>query len=328
MRTVARVIAVDYHLPKNPVTNADLAKVSSEWIEDDIFQKTGIRQRMVVGEGEFASDLVICAAKKLFERGCCQPGDVDFLIYVTQSPDQLIPATSCILQHKLGLPQHCGAIDINQGCSGYVYGLGVATGLIESHQARGVLLLCGDTLSRYVGEDDMTVRTIFGDAGTATWITASDDTSAAIGPFLHGTDGSGAPNICVTGGALQSPSSADGRAPRIFMNGPEVFAFTMSAVPKAVKAFLEKAQLTAEEIDLFVFHQANAFILERLRSKLKIPPERFVSALENCGNTTSSSIPVSLRIAENDSRLKSGMRVLVAGYGVGYSWSLGLFRWP
>ncbi|MCX7394630.1 MAG: ketoacyl-ACP synthase III [Planctomycetales bacterium] len=324
----ARIVAVDYQLGKTCITNSQLATLSEQWTEEKIWQKTGVRQRSIATADEYASDLACHAAEHLFDRGLIRREEIDFLVYVTQSPDQLMPATACVIQSRLGLASHCGAIEINQGCSGYVYGLGVVTGLVESGQARHVLLLCADTVSRYLAPDDLTVRTLFGDAGSATSIQATTQDSQAIGPFLHGTDGSGAENLCVRGGGLRQQPDSTGGSPRMFMNGPEVFAFTMSAIPKAVQALLEQAQLTLTDIDLIVFHQANAFILEHLRSKLKVPKERFVIAMEHCGNTTSSSIPIALRIAEQDSRLQSGMRVMVVGFGVGYSWSLALLNWP
>ncbi len=327
MRPYARLMGIDYQLAGQSLGNAELAALSDQWTDESIFQKTGVRNRQVVGKDEFASDLVCRAAEKLFARGVCQPANVDFLLYVTQSPDYFMPATACVIQARLGLPSACGAIDINQGCSGYVYGLGVATGLVESGQARGVLLLCGDTVTRYLAHDDLSVRTLFGDAGSATWIAPSEEQAGAIGPFVHGTDGRGAPNLCVHGSGLRGSAEEPGQL-RMSMNGPEVFAFTMSAVPKGVKQLLEKANTTLEQIDLVVFHQANKFMLEHLRNKIKIPKERFIVAMENCGNTTSSSIPVALRTAEGDGRLKSGMKVMVVGFGVGYSWSLSLFNWP
>lgn len=325
MSATAQLTAVDYHLPDRTVTNADLAQISPDWTETDILQKTGVRVRHVAGEGELASDLACRAAEKLLARQALVPEQVDFLIYVTQSPDQFMPASACILQSRLGLPLHCGAVDVNQGCSGYVYGLGLAAGLVESGQARGVLLLCGDTPSRFLAPDDLAVRTLFGDGGSASWITAVDGPAPALGPFVHGTDGRGAPNLYVQGGLCAGPA---GQSPRMHMNGPEVFAFTMSAVPRAVRTLLSKAALTLDDVDLVVFHQANTFMLEHLRNKLKIPADRFVVAMQECGNTTSSSIPIALREAEAGSRLTAGMRVMLVGFGVGYSWSATLLRWP
>ena len=204
----ARIVAVDYQLGKTCITNSQLATLSEQWTEEKIWQKTGVRQRSIATADEYASDLACHAAEHLFDRGLIRREEIDFLVYVTQSPDQLMPATACVIQSRLGLASHCGAIEINQGCSGYVYGLGVVTGLVESGQARHVLLLCADTVSRYLAPDDLTVRTLFGDAGSATSIQATTQDSQAIGPFLHGTDGSGAENLCVRGGGLrQQPDS-------------------------------------------------------------------------------------------------------------------------
>lgn len=328
MPVYSQVAAIEFHLPGGTVSNAELAALSADWTEDKILQKTGVSTRHIVGPEEFASDLAFQAAERLFASHAVRRDEVDFLIYITQSPEQFMPATACLLQSRLGLPMECGAIDLNQGCSGYVYGLGVAAGLIESGQSRGVLLLCADTVSKYLAADDLGVRTLFGDGGAATWIVGVESEQRRIGPFVHGTDGRGGPNLCVQGGGLRTSPDVSNHPPRMSMDGPEVFAFTMSRVPAAVRGLLAKAQREIADIDLVVFHQANAFVLEHLRNKLKIPADRFLIDMEETGNTTSSSIPIALQRASVSGRLRSGMRVLVVGFGVGYSWSAALLTWP
>jgi 3-oxoacyl-[acyl-carrier-protein] synthase-3 len=242
------------------------------------------------------------------------------------------------MQHRLGIPQTAGALDFNLGCSGFVYGLGLAKGLIESGQARNVLLITAETYSKFLHPLDKSVRTLFGDAAAATLIQAVDGDQPAIGPMVYGTDGSGAQNLIVPVGgmrermATKKPLTEDEngnlRSPDdLYMNGPEIFAFTIRTVPHAFRTLLEKADLTADQVDLFAFHQANQYMLEHLRKKLKIPQEKFIIAMRDCGNTVSATIPIALKHAAIDGRLRTGSRVMLIGFGVGYSWGACMIRW-
>ncbi|MBI5425340.1 MAG: ketoacyl-ACP synthase III [Opitutae bacterium] len=321
------------HLPKTVLSNTDLALLYPDWTAEKIFEKTGIRERRVVSEGECASDLAHAAAVQLLSEGADQ---ADCLLFCTQTPDYLLPTTACVLQYRLGLPTSCAALDFNLGCSGYVYGLSLANALLASGAAEKVLFLTADTYSRLVHPLDKSTRTIFGDAGTATLLTR--DSKTRLHSFVLGSDGRGAEQLIVrTGGArharaAQPTTSVDDsgnvRDPScLFMDGPEIFNFTIKAVPKLVQSVLAKAKLTLGEIDLVVFHQANAFMLEHLRRKLGIPSEKFVINLEYCGNTVSSTIPLALAEALQAGRLRPGMKVLLAGFGVGYSWGGCILEW-
>ena len=331
MRCGSKISAITYYTPERVVDNEEVAAFSEEWTADKIKQKTGISQRHYAGHKECASDLAVNAAKRLFALGKCEIQDIDFLLFCTQSPDYLLPTTACLLQHRLGLASSVGAIDVNQGCSGYVYGLGVAEGLIASGIARNILFLTADTYSKFLSESDLSVRTLFGDAASATLIQSkSGSSSTSLGPFLFGTDGKGAQNLIVhgsgtrgaeQGGTWQSPASP------MHMNGAEIFSFTLSAVPKLVKEILIKAECSVDEVDLYVFHQANEYMLEHLRRRIAIPEEKFVVFMSNQGNTTSSSIPIALVGAESAGRLRPGMRVMLVGFGVGYSWGASFLRW-
>jgi 3-oxoacyl-[acyl-carrier-protein] synthase-3 len=253
-------------------------------------------------------------------------------------PDYPLPATACLLHDRLGLPAHAGALDFSIGSSGYVYGLGLAQGLIETGQAGSVLLITADTYSRYVNRRDRSVRPVFGDAAAVTLLTAVEREDALMGPYVYGADGKGAPHLIVPAGGMREPRSpataleqADaGGAIRsrqdLFMDGSEIFAFTLRVVPPLVARLLERAGLEASAIDLFVFHQANRYMLEHLRKRLRIPPEKFVIAMQ-WGNTASSSIPLALKSAMSEGRLADGARVVLAGYGPGYSWGAVLVRW-
>lgn len=316
----ARITGVRSALPARTVSSEELAREFPEWGIDKIVEKTGIHTRHIAGPDECASDLAFAAAKRLFDEGVCSPADVDFLLLCTQSPDYFLPSTACLLQHRLGLPTRCGALDFNLGCSGFVYGLSLAKGLIETNAARTVLLITAETYSKYLKPEDKGVRTIFGDGAAATLVRAEPAERAYIDSFVFATDGSGADKLIVKCGGLRQPVTSDDDAGRwLHMNGPEVFNFTLKSVPPLVDAVLTRAEIGLDGIDRFVFHQANAFMLESLRKKVGIPAERFCVEFAQCGNTVSATIPIVLEAAMRDGRILPGQRVLLVGFGVGYS---------
>jgi 3-oxoacyl-[acyl-carrier-protein] synthase-3 len=313
-------IAVFY--PSTVLGNDELAALYPEWPADKIFEKTGISERHVAGLGQTAGDLAYEAAVNLFAQGQIAVEDVDFIILCTQAPDYVLPTTACVLQDRLGVSRQAGALDINLGCSGFVYGLSLAKGLIETGAARCVLLLTADAYSKYIHPMDKSVRTLFGDAGAATAIVATDDAVEAIGPFVFGTDGSGAKNLIVEAGMYRMPKSPETAKEmtdeagnvrtreNLYMNGAEVMAFALKEVPRA-----------KEDMDFFVLHQANKFMLEALRKKLKVPHEKLPIMVEDCGNTVSSTIPIALFKLRQQGRLRQGHQLMLIGYGVGYSWA-------
>jgi 3-oxoacyl-[acyl-carrier-protein] synthase-3 len=323
---------IAYHLPSEVLSNEDLAAIYPDWSADKIFTKTGIKQRHIAQSGVTASDLAFEAAKKLFESGKVLPEQIDFLILCTQAPDYILPTSACILQHRLGLPRSAGALDVNLGCSGFVYGLSLAKGLIESGLASNVLLLTADTYSKYIHPMDKSVRTLFGDAAAATVISKSSGDSD-IGPFVFGTDGSGAGNLIVEAGGFRLPrgpltaqeSTDDSGNVRsnenLYMNGAEIMAFTLKEVPEACEALLRKAGLDHESVDLFVLHQANKFMLDALRKKMKIPVDKMPILIGDCGNTVSSTIPIALHRLRSQEKLFPGQQIMLIGFGVGYSWA-------
>ena len=325
MKTYIKALA--YTLPENEITNEQLVKEFPEWSVDKIADKVGINTRFVASENETSSDLAIKAAEKLFlENPNINKEDIDFVLFCTQSPDYFLPTSACIIQNKWGLPTTCGGLDFNLGCSGYIYGLSLAKGLVLGGIANNVLLLTGETYSKYLHPKDKGNRTIFGDAGSATLI--STEGFAEIGNFSLGTDGKGAENLIVKTGGLRckspmndlafdekaNPTSSD----YLYMNGSEIFNFTIEAVPELVKNTLLKNKLTNDEIEGFVFHQANKFMLNFLRKKLKINEEKFHYYMSEVGNTVSSTVPIVLY-----EKLKNGElhgNILLGGFGVGYSW--------
>lgn len=335
----AQLAAIAYHLPEQVLTNAMLAEEFPEWSVEKIEEKTGIASRHIAGKDECSSDLAVAAAERLFAGGACRPEEIDFVLLCTQSPDYFLPTSACLVQQRLGIPSSAGALDFNLGCSGYIYGLSLARGLIETEQAQNVLLLTAETYSKYIHPEDKSVRTLFGDAAAATLVRRAAQPAPAIGPFVFGTDGSGAQNLIVPAGAMRRRAVAVGVGAQtdefgnvrteehLYMNGPEIFTFTMRAVPQAVDALLAKAGVTMETVDLFVFHQANQYMLDHLRKKIKIPQEKFVYALRETGNTVSSTIPIALTSAQQSGQLQPGQQVMLVGFGVGYSWGAALLQW-
>jgi len=319
---------ISYHLPESILDNNEFAQYG--WPADKIFEKTGIRQRHIAGPNEFALDLAYAAGTTLFQEYDIDPRSVDYLLYCTQSPDFIVPNNSSILQERLGLRTDTGAIDLNQGCTGFLYGLSLAKGLLVSNQARNILLVTADTWSKYIHEKDKSTRSIFGDGAAATYITDQDP--LRIGDFVFGTNGSGAHDLMVKTSGLRYrrgtiptreivDASGNTRTDdTLFMNGPDVFTFTISHVPKMIQMVLQKADITMQDIDHFVFHQANGYMLEHLRKKIAIPPEKFHLYLEDIGNTVSSTIPIVLKNLYRNNVILEGQKILLAGFGVGYSW--------
>ena len=335
----AAVSAIEYYLPASTLTTADLAAQFPEWSAAKIDQKTGIQCRHIAAADECSSDLAVNAATKLFESGACRPEEIDYLLLCTQSPDYFLPTTACVIQDRLGIPTSAGALDFNLGCSGFVYGLGLSQGLVASGQASKILLITAETYSKFIHPKDKSVRTIFGDAAAATLISARQSDHPLIGPFLYGTDGKGAENLIVPTGGMRhrrtgetseivEDSSGNFRSrDDLYMNGGEIFTFTLSAVPKSVNSVLHKAGIGLQDVDLFVFHQANKYMLDHLRKRLKIPEEKFYICMSHCANTVSSTIPIALKHAQMDGVLRPGSRVMLVGFGVGYSWGATLVRW-
>lgn len=326
---------IAYALPNKVVTNAELAALYPGWTEEKILAKTGIASRHVTVEGETAVDLAECAAKKLFAENAINSRTIDFILLCTQSPDYKLPSSACILQNRLGLSTATGALGFDLGCSGFIYGLSLSKGLISGGMAKSVLLLTAETYSKYVHPMDKSVRTIFGDGAAAVLIDAQDILN--IGAFSFGTDGSGAEKLIVkTGGARQSyqwdaieEEDASGNKRtinNIFMSGADIFNFTLDVVPKTMDDACKKNGITKDDVDLFVFHQANKFMLDTIRKVNGISKDKYYVDLEDVGNTVSSTIPVALCRAQEKGVIKSGMNVMIMGFGVGLSWGATILK--
>lgn len=322
---------ISTYLPYQKLTNNDLEALylDPKWTASKIYRKTGIASRPIARE-MLVSDLAVGAGEALFAEHEGSRDGIDYLLLCTQSPDYYLPTTACLVQHRLGLPKTVAALDFNLGCSGFVYGLSLAKGLLAGNLARKVLLITAETYTKHIHPYDRSTRTIFGDGAAATLLTEED--IPRIGSFVLGTDGSGGANLIVPSGAMALPRSTETAQEQtdesgnirskdnLFMNGPEIFSFTLRVVPDMIGQTLILNSLTLDDIDLFVFHQANRFILENLRDKLGIAPERFIIDVEETGNTVSATIPIALRRALDKGCLTEGQKVLIAGFGVGYSW--------
>ncbi|NIG52083.1 3-oxoacyl-ACP synthase III family protein [Chitinophaga sp. Cy-1792] len=319
---------ISYYLPEIAVSNEVLVGEFPEWDVDKIMAKVGIRNRYVTSKKEFTSDIATKAGRKLMEEYDISPDTFDMLIVCTQSPDYFLPTTACIVQENLGLPTTVGAFDYNQGCSGYIYGLAMAKGFIASGTAKNILLITAETYSKHIHPLDKGNRSIFGDAASASWISA-DKGFARIDHCVLGTDGRGAQHLIVRNGGLRNPKNHQtvtneeelkAAGDYLFMDGPEIFNFTLKAVPELLNRTLEKNNTEIASVDWVIFHQANKFMLDQLRKKMKIPEEKFLLFMENCGNTVSSTIPIVLKEQLAVNKFESNNKVVLCGFGVGFSW--------
>ena len=324
----AYIKAISYYLPERIVTNEELLQEFPEWSVDKVAAKVGVNTRHLAASDETAGDMAEKAARKLFAEYGIKAEDVDFVMLCTQSPDYFLPSTACILQHRLGIPTTAGAFDYNLGCSGCIYGLAVAKGLIVAGIAKNVLMLTAETYNKYLHPSDKSNRSIFGDGAAACLI--STEGIAEIGEFALGTDGSGAENLIVkTGAARQKQptglSSVDDEGHErfddyLYMNGGAIFNFTLEAVPAMMKQVLEKNGVEKDNIDYYVFHQANKFMLNTIRKVCVLPKDKFHINLENTGNTVSSTVMIALKDCIEEGIISAGMNVMITGFGVGLSW--------
>jgi 3-oxoacyl-[acyl-carrier-protein] synthase-3 len=323
---MALIKGISSYLPSNKLTNQNLADQFPDFTPDKVYSKLGINERRISAD-ESISDMSIKACENLFETTILTSKETDFILLCTQSPDYILPTTACVVQSKLGIPTNSGALDFNQGCSGYIYGLALAKGLVESGIAKNLILITSEAYSKHIHPLDKSNKSIFGDGATATWIGADGD-GFKIDEFVLGTDGNGSDNLIIKNGGSKSPKknypatvNLNGGIEsddHLYMNGAEIFNFTLKNIPSLIDEVLRRNQQTLQSIDTFVFHQANAFMLEHLRKKIGIDKSKFVVSMENVGNTVSSTIPLALESLIQEKNI--GNKILLAGFGVGYSW--------
>ncbi len=322
----AYIKAISYYLPEKVVTNEQLVEEFPEWSVEKIAKKVGINERHIAAEDETAGDMAYKAAERLIEDNGINKEIIDFILLCTQSPDYFLPSTSCIIQSRLGLSTKCGAFDFNLGCSGYEYGLAVAKGFIMSGVAKNILLLTAETYKKHIHPKDKGNRTIFGDGASASLI--STEGFAKIGEFVLGSDGSGYDRLIHKTGAMRHCQPLNDlhddengntlSSDYLFMDGKAIFDFTSDVVPPMIEETLVKHHLTMDDVDLFVFHQANKYMINYLRKLMDIDKDKFYVFMENVGNTVSSTIPIALCEAQKEGRLTGN--ILLAGFGVGLSY--------
>lgn len=312
---MAHLQSISSYLPSNILSNDQLFALFPDWPPSKIFDKTGIYQRHVASFSETSLDLAEKAALKLLDAYHVRPSSIDKLILLSQTPETLIPSSSCLLHRRLCLPTSCGTIDLIQGCSGYVYALSMACALIDSGQSLKTLLITSDTYTKLIRPEDKSLRTLFGDASTATLLTDKSNFNglSSFGKFAFGTDGSKA-------SFMTCPNQMTGKN-FIYMNGPQILSFTLDVIPGFLSDYLESTSLSFDSFDYIIFHQANKFILDKLIAKCKIPPRKAPISLGLTGNTVSSSIPLALQNVMEEHPGDSA-RCLLCGFGVGLSWSI------
>lgn len=324
----AFIKGISYYLPNKIVTNEELVKEFPEWSVEKVAAKVGVNSRHLAADNETAGDMAEKAAIKLFKEYNISPKDIDFVLLCTQSPDYNLPSTACLLQHKLGIPTSAGAFDYDLGCSGCIYGMAIAKGFIAAGIASNILLLTSETYNKYIHPSDKGNRSIFGDGAAACLI--SIDGVAEIGEFVLGTDGGGAENLIVKSGCSRMKNSSglcsvdeEGHNQfddYLYMNGGAIFNFTLDIVPDMMKQILEKNSLLKDEIDYYVFHQANKFMLNTIRKVCALPKDKFYVNLEETGNTVSSTILIGLKDCIDKDIIKQGQKIMISGFGVGLSW--------
>ena len=326
----AAIGPIAIHLPERVETNEELKAQYPGWDMDLIYEKTGIGARHLAAPDECASDLGVAAARKLFSEHQIDPHSIDFVLFCTQTPDYPLPTTACLIQDRLGLRNSVGALDFNLGCSGFVYGLSLADGLIRTGAVKRVLLITAETYTKYIHPTDRSLRTIFGDGAAATLIDAGPEPT--LEGFQFGTDGRGADTLLVTKGGARSaeqaikPRHRQRWASDLYMDGPSLINFTVGAVPQLVEDILKSAGRTRDEIAYFVLHQATLKMLSQLRERLGIPENQMPVVLEHVGNTVSSTIPIVLDQLRRDGRSQPQQRNMLIGFGVGWSWAGCIWR--
>lgn len=324
----ARLAAVGAYVPDRVVTNSDLERqvdTSDEWI----VTRTGIRERRFAAPQQASSDLGLSAARSALAAAGIEAAALDMVIVSTATPDHLFPSTAAILADRLGA-RNAAAFDLSAACTGFVYGLAQATALVEAGLARTVLVVGAEVLSRVTDHADRATCVLFGDAAGAALVTAAP--AGAVTGFLGfelGADGSGGDLLIIPAGGGRAPLSAPPgpAAAYIQMNGPEVFRFACRVMVESAERLLDALEMTIDEIDLVVPHQANSRIIDHAAERLGIPQDRLFNNIDRYGNTSSASIPLALAEARDAGRLRAGDLLLLVGFGGGLTWGSTIVRY-
>lgn len=327
METYAHIVGWGMYVPENIVTNDDLAKIvdtSDEWIRS----RTGIRERRIATEKDTTASMAITAAREALDRARINPADVDLVIVATVTPEYPFPATACLVQDALGAKK-AGAVDVNAGCSGFIYGLSLASGMIRSEQAKIAVVVGAETLSRITDWEDRTTCVLFGDGAGAVVLQASEEPGGVLSTVL-GSDGGGGNYLVMPGGGSKNPASVEtvkNRDHFIKMNGPEVYKFATRVMGRAAKEACEKANIDLGDIDLFIPHQANARIIKSAAKYLKLDESKVFQNLQHYGNTSSASVPIALCEAIQTGRVRDGDDLVLVGFGAGLTWGATVVKW-
>jgi 3-oxoacyl-[acyl-carrier-protein] synthase III len=316
----ATITGLGAHVPERVITNDELSQLvetSDEWI----VERTGIRERRIAADTEALSDLSLPAIRQALEQAGCDGKDIDLLIVATVTPDMMFPSTAAILADRLGAAD-AAAYDLSAGCTGFMYALAQAYGMVAAGLSRRALVVGGDVLSRILDWTDRSTVVLFGDGAGAVVLEPSDE--AGFLAFELGADGAGGEHLWLPGSGSRRFEDPDRF---VKMNGREVFKFATRVLVQSGQAVLEKGGSAVDEIDVYVPHQANVRIIDHATKKLGIPSERVVINVDRYGNTSSGSIPLALADAQADGRLRVGSLVLMTGMGAGLTWGSALMRW-
>ena len=313
---------IETTLPKNNFNIAQLKKKNPTWDIKKIIDKTGIEKIWYTKKDETALDLALNASKKLIKK--INKKTIDTLLYVTQSPDYFLPTNACILQNNLGLSTNVKAFDINLGCSGFVYALYVASSFVQNNMSKNILIVCADTYTKYIADDDRTNKTIFSDAASA--ILVSKTKKKYFGNFILGTDGSGFKDLIVENGAARKGFNNKSQT-NLYMNGAKIFMFTNANIPNNIIKLLNTSKIKRENIKTFFFHQGSKVILNSLKKSLMLKENQVFNNLRFLGNTVSSTIPFGLQQAAKEKKIKKNDLLVLSGFGVGLSWGSCVIKW-
>lgn len=313
---------IETYLPKNNFKISSLNKKNKNWDIKKIIDKTGIEKIWYTKNNETALDLATNASKKILKK--ISKDTIDTVIYVSQSPEYFLPSSSCILQYRLGLKNNVKTFDLNLGCSGFIYALSVAASFIQSEMSQKILIVCTDTYTKYIDDNDRTNKTIFSDGASAILVEKSKEKS--ISNFSFGTDGSGYKDLIVEKGASKFNFKSKTK-PKLFMNGSKVFMFTMSEIPKNINEMLKTLKVKKNKVKKFFFHQGSKVIIKTLQKSLNLNRKQVYSNIKNLGNTVSSSIPFALKQADREKKIRNNDMLVLSGFGVGLSWGSCIIKW-
>ena len=328
------ITAMAAAVPKQIINNYEYTEYFPTDQVKEVVDKVGIYERRFADENTCSSDLCFAAAEKLFEDNNIDRSEIDLLIFISQTPDYRMPATSITLQHRLGLPGSCIAFDINLGCSAFMYGLSVAYGMMQGGHIRKALILDGETRSKVYSPKDRRSAFIFGDAGVAALIECNEKFGKSY--FSLNSDGSRADLIMIKGGGYRHMSSIETLQEKVvdeygnirsdehgYMNGGDVFNFVIREVPRDIKKTLAYADKTADSFDYIIFHQANNFINSYIAKKMKLDTSKIPSTIEKYGNTSSVSVPLTI-VSELKDKMEGNKELLMSAFGVGMTWATGI----